>query len=245
MNKFYTSNFKFRYLNSVINKILIKVSLNTTNKNNYPLSLSLLKEEIQKIIITYVTIEFNVLFYSLSKTSPKNINNKVLMDIIFKILLISSKKKISLRLSISKDIKLTKLNSFNSWLIKDIEVQEYNLFIFILNSLKPSSKKKNSFLLAESLIENFIIKLSDIIVYELCHEPRFSMTFLIEYTTDFLVFKNKIKKLRLLVYSKKFFDIRSSFLKKIYSNTYSIIILAKQGLLVKSIILDYRIIGRK
>ena len=72
MNKFYTSNFKFRYLNSVINKILIKVSLNTTNKNNYPLSLSLLKEEIQKIIITYVTIEFNVLFYFLEMSWTKN-----------------------------------------------------------------------------------------------------------------------------------------------------------------------------
>jgi septum formation topological specificity factor MinE len=239
MNKFYTSNFKFRYFNSVINKILIKVSLNTRNKSNYPLSLSLLREEIQKIIITYVAIEFNRLFYSLSKASPKNINNKVLIDIIFKILLISSKKKITLRLSISKDIKLTKLNSFNSWLIKDIEIQEYNLFIFILNSLKPSSKKKNSFLLAESLIENFIIKLSDIIVYELYNEPKFSMTFLLEYTTDFLVFKNKIKKLRLLVYSRKFFDIRSNFFKKIYSNSYSIIILAKQGLLLKSINSDY------
>jgi hypothetical protein len=239
MNNLYNSNFKFRQLDSVINKILIKISLNISNKSDYPLSLNLVREEIQKIIITSILIHFNLLFYSLSKTSPKNTNNKVLIDVILRILLLSSKKKIIFKLSLSKSTKLTKLNSFNSWLIKDIEAQEYDLFIFILNCLKPSAKKKNPFLLIESVIENFIIKLSDIIVYELFYEPKFSIIFLIEYTTDFLIFKNKIKNLQLLLYSKKIFHTNYSVLKKTYNNTYSILVFTNQGLLLKSLNLDY------
>ena len=119
MNKTSHLNHNFRELDSLFNKTLIKISLNTTNKTGHYLALDLLREEIQKIICISVLIEFKIIFYSLIQSSPKNNETKLLVDAITKILLLSSKQKITNKLSSIKKQKFTKLNPFNSWLLKD------------------------------------------------------------------------------------------------------------------------------
>jgi hypothetical protein len=234
MNKIHNLNYKLSPLNFSVNKILIKISLNISNKSTYPLSLILVREEIQKIILICVLIQFRIIFSSLSKTSLKKINNKLLIDMFLKILLLSSKQTVASKLSILKNNKAIKLNPSHSWLLKDIEFQEYSLINFILNSAKPSAKKK-SVILVESLIENFVIKLGDIVSYELFYEPKFSTVFFNEYATDFWVFKKDIQKLQFYIYIKKIFERKYILFKKIYSTNYPILICTKKGMLLKTL----------
>lgn len=235
MNSMSKIRFKSNTLNCVINKILIKISLNTTNKSSYPLSLNLLREEIQKVIIVSVLVQCSIVFSSLSRTCPQNINNRFLIDIILRVLLLSSKQQIAYRLALIKYKQFAKLTFSEVWLIKNIELQESNLIVAILRCLKFSPTKKSSLILTESLIENLTIKLSDIVLYDLFYEPKISTIFFIEYSIDFVVFKDKIQKLQLYLYLKKLFDQKDVFLKKTYKSGHSIIICSKDGLISKNL----------
>jgi len=109
MNKIYNSNLRLKQLEVLFNKILIKVSLNVTNRTERPLVLTLLREELQKIICVSILLDLKVVLYSLSKSYSKEIDIKFLVDIIFKTLLLSSKQKIISKLSLRKDDKFSKL----------------------------------------------------------------------------------------------------------------------------------------
>ncbi len=142
MNKIYNSNLRLKQLEVLFNKILIKVSLNVTNRTERPLVLTLLREELQKIICVSILLDLKVVLYSLSKSYSKEIDIKFLVDIIFKTLLLSSKQKIISKLSLRKDDKFSKLNRLNSWLLKDIEFVDYYLFLVTLDWLVTYPKKK-------------------------------------------------------------------------------------------------------
>ncbi len=234
MNKIYNPDLEFTQLEVLLNKIIIKVSLNIENKSKYPLSLSLIREEVQKIIIISTLVQFKITFCSLSNVYKKTNNYKYLIDIFLKILLISSKQKIAFRLSIIRSKQFIKLKFFNSWLLEDIKSQEHNLFTTIINFLKVS-QKKNSITLVESVIENFIIRLSDAIGYELFCETRFSTILLVEYSKNFINFRINIRNLKFYTYSKKLFNKKYIFLKQICNYKCPILVCRKEGLFLKNL----------
>lgn len=239
MNKTNNIKYKSEQLNLLFNRALIKISLNTTNKIGYPLALYLVREEIQKIICISILIELNTMCHSFLRFSSKNIETQLLVDIIFRILLLSAKQKIALRLSILKQQKFIKLNFFNEWLLKDLESENYYLFMSILRSLSPCSPKKSSLNLSESLIENLIIKLSDILVYELFYNCNFSKIFLMEYTTDFLAIKKNLQRLKTYAYYKQIYEKICNFLKRTNNCNYLILICTKKGFKLKNLDSNY------
>lgn len=237
VNKSYNQEQKLKEkeLDVLFNKVLIKLSLNITNKTSYPLALNLLREEIQKIICISILMEFNIIFRSLLQSSLKYTENKLLIDNVIKILLLSSKQKITRRLCITKEKKFIRLNPFNSWILKDIESDNYYLFMIILNWLTTLSLKKNSSNLIQSLIENFVIKLSNIMVYEIFYKMSLSNAFYMEYSTDFPVFKKNLQILLIYFYLKRILQRGYSFSKKIYYNNYHIMIFTKKGFVIKNL----------
>lgn len=239
MNKIYNSNLKLKQLEVLFNKILIKVSLNVTNRTERPLVLTLLREELQKIICVSILLDLKVVLYSLSKSYSKEIDIKFLVDIIFKTLLLSSKQKIISKLSLRKDDKFSKLNRLNSWLLKDIEFVDYYLFLVTLDWLVTYPKKKNSLTLIESLIENFLVKFSDLMVYELFYESNLPQIFFVQYTTDFLLFRTNFQGLKFYLYYRKCIERIYFFLRKAYSFNYSIVICTKNGFLLKNLYPNY------
>lgn len=243
MNNTYSSNFKFTQLDNIISKIIIKICLNVENKSRYPLALDLIREETRKIIIVSVLVQFRIVFSSLGEVYKENTNNKTLIDIFIKILLLSSKQKVATRLSVLNLRPYTRLDSFNSWFLEDIKLEEYNLFTIILNNIKISSEKKNSVLFTGSLIENLTLKLSDIIVYELFYESRLSLVFFVEYTTNFLIFKSHIRSLKFYSYWRKFLDKKNIFLKKTYPFSYPILIWTRKGFLLKYLHPNHKLIS--
>lgn len=237
VNKSYSQEQKLKELDVLFNKILIKLSLNTTNKTNYPLALNLLREEIQKVICISILMEFNVSLYSLVQSSSKNIdiNRGLLVDIILKVLLLSAKQKITLRLSLKKKQKFIKLRSSNEWFLKDIECGNHYLFIVILKWLFSDNFKKSSSNLVESLIENFVIQLSNIMVYEIFYDLNPSKIFFVEYSTDFVVLKKNLRIIKAYVYPRQFYQRIQSFLKRTYNYSYPIIICNRYGLILKNL----------
>jgi len=239
MNKIDNLDFKLEQLDSLFNKIVIKTSLNITNRTGYPLALGLVREEVQKIICVSVLVELRIVFHSLAKSYSKNIDIKFLVDIIFKILLISCKQKIVSKLSLRKDNRFVKLNFFNSWLLKDLELRDYYLFLVILNWLVVYPTKKNSMNLVESLIENFIIKFSDIMIYELFYESSLPKVFFVEYTVDFLVFVNSFEESKFNLYFRRVIERIYFLLIKKYNFDHSILICGKNGFVLKSLQKNY------
>lgn len=235
MNKIYDSDLRLKQLDFLFHKILIKVSLNVTNKTEEPLVLTLLREELQKIICISILLDLKVVLYSLSKSYSKEVDIKFLVDVIFKTLLLSSKQKIISKLSLTKDNKFSKLNRLNSWLLKDIESISYYLFLITLDWLSTYPPKKNSVNLIESLIENFLIKFSDLMIYDLFYEPNLPKVFFIQYTTDFLLFRANFQGLKFYLYYRKCIERIYFFLRKAYNFNYSIVICTKNGFLLKNL----------
>lgn len=239
MNKIYDSGFKSKELENIFNRIIIKISLTTVNKTGYPLVLGLLKEEVKRIICISVLMELNIIFYCLHTTYSKYVDSKFLIDILFKILLVSSKQKTACRLCLLKPNGFIKLKSFNLWLLKDVEITDHNLFIMILNWLKIFPVNRNSSNLIESLVENFIIKLSDVVVHELFYELVQSKVFVLHYTIDFFMFRSSFQKLRFYLYSRKVLEKIYFFSQKVHNFNYSILICTKDGFMLKSLSSNY------
>jgi len=239
VNKSYNQEQKLKKkeLDVLFNKVLIKLSLNITNKTSYPLALNLLREEIQKIICISILMEFNLILYSFLQSSSKNIDidKELLVDIILKVLLLSAKQKITVRLSLKKKQKFIKLSSSNEWFLKDMECGNHYLFIVILKWLFSSDFKKSSSNLIESLIENFVIQLSNIIVYEIFYDLNSSRIFFIEYSTDFIVLKKNLRIIKAYVYPRQLYHRIQSFLKRTYNYSYPIIICSRYGFILKNL----------
>ena len=135
------------------------------NVTSEPMSLDLLREEIQIFISTMILIELKLILDNTLYYYSKRIDSTVLVDTIIKFLVVSSKRKILYRLGLNR---YTSLDNSNQWIIKKIQVEEYSSIINLLNSIYSIEiSESNSASLTSSLIENLVIKLSNFMVYEI------------------------------------------------------------------------------
>jgi len=116
-----------------------------------------------------------------------------------------------------------------------MECENHYLFIVILKWLFSSDFKKSSSNLIESLIENFVIQLSNIIVYEIFYDLNSSRIFFIEYSTDFVVLKKNLRIIKAYVYPRQLYHRIQSFLKRTYNYSYPIIICSRYGFILKNL----------
>ena len=146
-------------------KIFLKFYSKMKNASSEPMSLDLLRREIQVFISIIVSLELKLILDNSVYYYSKKIDTNLLVDTFIKFLVISSKRKVLYRLGLNT---YTSLDNSNQWIIKKIQVEEYSSIINLLNSLYFMEIHETiSINLTVSLIENLVIKLSNVMVYEI------------------------------------------------------------------------------
>ena len=199
------------------------------NVTSEPMSLEFLREEIQMLISTMICVELKLILSNTVYYYSKKMDTTLLVDIIIKFLLLSSKRKILYRLGLNK---YTCLDGSNYWILKKIQVEEYSSIINLLNSIYVMEISENiSANLTVSLIENLVIKLSNFMVYEIFSTKNISeFVFLKWYTVDYLLFSYSLINLKTYLYWKSYTEITYSTIKRFSTDTYPLLICTKNGI---------------
>nr|BDA97247.1 hypothetical protein [Cryptomonas curvata] len=218
-------------LNILFYKIFLKFYSNMKNKTSEPMSVDLLREEVQLITSIIIFAELKLIL-SNSYYYSKKINANLLVDTIIKFLVVSSKRKILFRLGLNKH---TSLESSNQWIIKKIQIEEYSSILNLLNLIHTlESNPNNSLSLTSSLVENLVIKLSNFMVYEVFSNRNISQLILLKwYTIDYLLFSYNVTNLKTYLYWKSYIEITYSNIKKFSTDTYPLLICTKNGIEAK------------
>jgi hypothetical protein len=216
-------------LNVLFYKIFLKFYSNMKNVTSEPMSLDLLREEIQMFISTIILIELKLILDNSVHYYSKRIDSTILVDTIIKFLLISSKRKILCRLGLNR---YTSLENSNQWIIKKIQIEEYSSIVNLLNSIYSIEiSESNSASLTTSLIENLVIKLSNFMVYEIFSSKNISkFVFLKWYTVDYLLFSYSLTNLKTYLYWKSYIESTYSNIKRFSTDTYPLLICTKNGI---------------
>ena len=216
-------------LNVLFYKIFLKFYLNIKNVTSEPMSLDLLREEVQILISTIIFIEFKLILNSTYYYYSKKMDTTLLVDIIIKFLVVSSKRKILNRLGLNS---YSSLENSNEWIIKKIQAEEYSSVINLLNSIHLLGiVESNSTNLTSSLIENLVIKLSNFMVYEIFSDKNLSkFIFLKWYTVDYLLFSYSLINLKTYLYWKSYIGSTYSNIKRFSTDTYPLLICTKNGI---------------
>ena len=216
-------------LNVLFYKIFLKFYSNMKNITSEPMSLDLLREEIQLLISTIIFIELKLILNHTAFYWSKKIDTTLLVDTIIKFLVVSSKQKILYRLGLNKH---TSLDNSNQWIIKRIQIEEYSSIINLLHSIYSMEvNTSNSASLTTTLIENLVIKLSNFMVYEIFSSKNISkFVFLKWYTVDYLLFSYSLVNLKTYVYWKSYIESTYSNIKRFSTDTYPLLICTKNGI---------------
>ena len=226
-----------KILATVFDKIILKLCTNTKNNTYQPLVLEILREEVQVVICILVALELkttlkNTLNYFFNKNKDNLFTDKIL-----KILIYSSKNKIISTLNLHLPSLSSKLNKKNKWLLREIQIEDYTIPIFLLKQLKPTknfAKKKKLNQLCISLIENLIIKISNYIVYELFSSGKLAEKNCLKfYATDFFIFSYNIMSLRFYLYWRLYIESFYLNIKRFSTHKYKIIVCTKNGFGIK------------
>lgn len=199
------------------------------NVTSEPMSLGLLREEVQILISTTILIELKLLLDNIIYYYSKKIGVSLLVDTFIKFLVVSSKRKILYRLGLSK---YSSLETSNQWIIKKIQIEEYSSILNLLNSIYCMEITESiSANLTASLIENLVIKLSNVMVYEIFSSKNLSkFVFLKSYTVDYLLFSYSLTNLKTYLYWKSYIESTYSNIKRFSTDTYPLLICTKNGI---------------
>jgi hypothetical protein len=216
-------------LNILFYKTFLKFYSNMKNVTSEPMSLALLREEIQVFISTMILIELKVLLNNLIYYYSKKIDTSLLVDTFIKFLVISSKRKILYRLGLNR---YSNLDNSNQWIIKKIQVEEYSSIVNLLNLIYSREITESiSANLTASLVENLVIKLSNVMVYEIFSSKNLSkFVFLKWYTVDYLLFSYSLTNLKTYLYWKSYVESTYSNIKRFSTDTYPLLICTKNGI---------------
>jgi hypothetical protein len=194
--------------------------------------LDLLREDIQLLISIIVITELKLILISTSDFYLRGVDNNFMVDNCIKFLILTSKQKILIRLSVNI---ATTLDISNQWTIKKIQIEEYPSIITLLKSLSSWEALENSSTtLITSLIENLVIKLSNSIVYELFSSGKLSRLNVLKwYTIDYLLFSYNLFNLKTYSYWKYYIEAMYSNIKRFSTDTYPLFICTRNGVELK------------
>jgi hypothetical protein len=234
------SNLK-KKLTIIFDRIILKFYTNIKNNTFKPTALELLREEIQVFICIFVTLELKfiltkIISYLAEENSNTNVNS--LADKITRIVLFSSKQKIISKLNLSELNLNIELSEKNYRLWQKISIESYSFLILIWKDLRY--RKNNSIVREEHsllwpvLVENFIIKISDHVVYEAFLNGTLSKKFFLElYVIDFFIFSYNLVSLQSYLYWKFYLENFYVNIRRFSTHRYEIILWTKDGFKVK------------
>ena len=218
-----------------------KIIFNLTNKSQNFLMLDLITTSIRTKLLTIVLEEFEVIILDIAEANLRTsdiyrLNSKILYDLVTK----SSKTFIHRDLTISQklDGEVYSRDLYLKSVLKDNRVLSANLIVYLLFG---RSKIMNiSFQYVEALLQNLIIRVSDLILHLILNKRNIYKTI---YKTENLhsILYSKYWSMRsveelqnnITYQNIKYFYIDQP--RAIYSNRYQIVILSPEGILDKTI----------
>jgi len=225
-------NRKKKKLNFLFYRILLKFYSNMKNTTSDLMPLDLLREDVQVLISILVITELKLILINTSEFYSRGVDNNFIVDSCIKFLILTSKQKILMRLSVNM---ATTLDTSNQWIIKKIQIEEYPSIITLLKSVSSCEALENSSTtLIASLIENLVIKLSNSIVYELFSSGELSKLNVLKwYTIDYLLFSYNLFNLKTYSYWKYYVETMYSNIKRFSTDTYPLFICTRNGVELK------------
>ena len=238
MHKLVTEK-KFVYfkknISILFNKIEIKFHLNLNNETKHPMSLELLRKEIQILILTTILKDLKLCVINISQ-SPRYLDySKDKIDILIILILLSSKRKIINKLKFAKEDYLYSEKIENNWLLKVVETEDYSSSILMVKVVyqkliycKVPAEIYPSKLLGV-LLENLIIKLSNFIAYEVFFNLNLPTHIAKNYFRDYSLIDYNNKRLHNYFYWKFYITLIFFNIKNLYEQTHYLVLLQKKG----------------
>jgi hypothetical protein len=172
-------------LKKIFAKIYLKIQLGKKYSNDKFLFLDLVREEIKIIVLTIVTKEFDSLLNKLTGTPYL----EETIDLLFKLIILSSKNKILAKLKIPPLNSVQNTNLTKNRVLNLVGFEDYAAFSFVITSL-PYTNYKTSNLQILSLkffLEHLILKISDLLIYYIFVTKKIKLTVLTTYSIDELL----------------------------------------------------------
>lgn len=210
------------------------------NVSNEPLLLDYIKKDFKVYLLTLILEEFKQILINLKYYSYLRIGGTYKLDRLLQLLIIKVRKKIN-DLSLFENKKILYNYSEIHWLLTNLENEDKELLkllvstdLWIKKNDLSSKFQESSVLLVMALLENFLIKVSDIVVYLLFIQPDSSVAI---FNTDSRHYFDTINIHRNNMYWRVY--IKEIFLKPkyIYRHIYNLKIINNSGICNKIIYL--------
>lgn len=226
-------------LKNIFTKIYLKIYLGKKQSNDNFFFLDLVREEIKIIILTTVTKECEQLLNFLLSKGKNNLEIEEAIDLFFRLILVSAKNKILTKLKLEPPKYIQSIKLKKNWLLNLIEFENYGSFLFIIKSLSYAKfRTTNSELVTlKFLLEHLILKISELIIYDIFLTKKFPTKLLIAYSIDELLFRSYMTKIPMYLMWK--LNINTIIVQNKQSEILkTIITFTKTGLITKTLIIE-------
>lgn len=228
-----------RILESIFGKTAIKCNLRLENLTSQTMALDLLREEVKALILRTVLEEVQCLISNLCKNRDLGPVTEESIDLVVRVLLKCSRHKVLCKLNVVQYKRLLQdqaTNNSNSW---SLQAEDYifiqNLIGLLFSNIRKIQFSSYEVKLESILIENLVIKMANLIASEIFSAVEVPDLFLKSYSTDYFLFKSRLKSLNKLHYWQSYLKSSVFNLKKIYKETYEVFFITKEGIVIKEI----------
>ena len=220
-------------LRIAFNRLYVKFSIGKKKSKKSTTLLDLIRDEIILVVLINLTKQLEKLLIIISESK---FNSEEKLDILFKLLIISSKKRIFKKLNLISDPleRGTKSRAYRC-VLNFLEPEDYELFIvlvqFVLNE-KPNAIYTNRVFL-RILLEHLILRISTLLIYDVFLVKKMSRPILETYITDLLLFSSYKNKLQIYLVWQRY---RKSI--GFNNNSAQFLALTKDGPTIKTAIVE-------
>lgn len=176
-------------LKKIFNKIYLKIYLGKKESNNQFIFLDLVREEIKIIILSNVAREFERVLLNVINKSQENPRIDETIDFLFRLIFLASKNKILMKLNIQPPKYTDRVRLKKNWLWNLIEFESYVSVVFIVKNLMYANAPRITLhtVVVKLLLEHLVLKLSDLIIYDIFLTKKISLKILTLYSIDELL----------------------------------------------------------
>lgn len=218
-------------------KLYIKSYITKKSSPNQLFLLELIRDEIKIIVFTSVIKQFYLIGYNLRYFDDTNFRIEENLDLIFKLLLISSRNRIlkKFKFSWTRYKRSTPLKQ--DWILGLLDSEDYDVLRIVISNLLFYKDEHVSYICLRLLIEHLVVKMSNLLLYEF---------FLMKELPSFILDVYSVDRLAFLSYSNKLY----SYIRfKLYLNSFPYInktkdsfgdffAITRHGITLKSVIID-------
>lgn len=223
--------------NLIFYKLYIKSYLSKQELPKELFLLELIRDEIKIIVFNNVIRQFYLISRRLENFGAGNFQLDEIIDLIFKVVFISSRNRIvkKLNFSYSKCTPYVKLKQ--NWIINLLESEDYEILRIILDNLLVLKDTEISYVYLRLLIEHLVIKISNLVIYDLFLVKKLPSSIIYSCSTDcltFLAYTNKLYSyIRIRLYFNSF--IVMDKIKAFFNDFFTI---TRNGVTLKTIVID-------